>query len=314
MNPPNGRQPEIPVVLFAYARPHTLARTLACLRADKVPRIIAFSDGPRRAEDAPAVGEVRGMLRTVDWCELELHERNENLGLGRSILTGVKEALDRHQAVIVFEDDLICVPGTYDYLAAALARYRDDSRVMSVTGWTHPRVTPGDVGEGPYFDGRAECWVWGTWARGWRGMDRPAAELVRTCCDRGIDPGRYGHDLLEMAGVELERNIWAVRFLYAHIAEGGLCFRPPRSLVEHIGWGADATNASLESGWGNPPLRPCPPIPEVWPEPIEHPLCGQIWRAACPEPKAASSGLRRRWSNRLRRIVPSHLLQRFIRR
>jgi len=240
------------------------------------------------------------MLRAVDWCELELHERTENLGLGRSVLSGVGQALSRHQAVVVFEDDLVCVRGTYNYVTAALERYRDERRVLSVTGWTHPRVTPDDVGERPYFDGRAECWVWGTWARAWRGTDRTAMELVRVCRERGIDPGGWGHDLLEMAEVELQQNIWAVRFLYAHIARAGLCLRPPYSLVEHIGWGDDATNSQVDTGWSNPPLRPCPPIPEAWPEPVEHPRCQELWSRAYPAPPKPPRRWRR-WLGRLKR-------------
>ena len=111
------------------------------------------------------------MLRAINWCEVVLCERESNLGLGRSILTGVTEVLGKYETVIIFEDDLICVPGTYEYLCAALDQYKDDDRVMSVTGWTHPLVTPSDVIDLPYFDGRAECWVWGTWARAWHGME-----------------------------------------------------------------------------------------------------------------------------------------------
>lgn len=298
VSPAEHKRSAIPIVLFAYARPHTLERTLACLRVEQVPRIIAFSDGPRSAEDAPAVAQVRAMLRAVDWCELELHEQEVNLGLGRSILSGVTDVVTRHPAIIVFEDDLICVPGTYRYLSLAMAAYWDDQRVLSVTGWTHPRVTPADVGDCPYFDGRAECLVWGTWTRGWQRMNRTAAELARACRERGIDPERYGHDLPEMAEAELERNIWAVRFLYAHIVDAGLCVRPPHSLVEHIGWGAGATNASVESGWGNPPFRPCPPIPEAWPEPSEHPQCAALWSAAFPTPPPPSP----RWRRSLGRL------------
>ncbi|MFI5165055.1 MAG: hypothetical protein ACHQQS_00385 [Thermoanaerobaculales bacterium] len=301
MNNLGTDRPPIPVVLFAHARPHTLERTLACLRGERVPRIIAFSDGPRTADQAPAVTQVRAMLRAIDWCEVELHERKENLGLGRSILSGVTEALSRHPAVLVFEDDLICVPGTYHYLCEAMNAYWDHPCVLSVTGWTHPRVTPSDIGDRPYFDGRAECWVWGTWTRGWHDMNRPALELVRACRERGIDPERYGHDLLDMADGELKRNIWAVRFLYAHIVESGLCFRPPHSLVEHIGWGSEATNAPVDTGWSNPPLQPCPRLPEAWPDPVEHPECARLWTLSYPAPPRPSPWWRR-WAGKLQRV------------
>jgi hypothetical protein len=271
----------IPIVLFAYARPDHLRQTLDCLRENQVPLIYAFSDGPRIPDKAPAVAQVRDMLRAIDWCEVVLCERETNLGLGRSILAGVTEVLGKHDAAIIFEDDLICVPGTYEYLCAALDQYRDNDRVMSVTGWTHPLVTPSDVTDLPYFDGRAECLVWGTWARAWHGMEIGAETLMKQCKDQGIDIYRYGADLVNMAKSELRQNIWAVRLLYLHILKKGLCLRPPWSMVEHIGFDANATNASNESWLKNPPLKPCPPIPRQWPEPLENAECARLHQKMC---------------------------------
>ena len=273
----------IPIVLFAYARPDHLRRTLACLRDNRVPLIFAFSDGPRTPDKLAMVEQVRKILRGIDWCELVLREREENWGLGRSILAGVTEVLAEHESCLVFEDDLICVPGTYDYLCAALHNYREDHQVMSVTGWNHPRVTPTRVGNQPYFDGRAESLVWGTWARAWAGMnDRTAKDMMLAAEGHGVNRNTYGSDLPLMAETELSRNIWAVRLLYHHIVQDGLCLRPPWSLVEHIGFDTLATNATNADKWANPPLRPCPPIPSVWPEPMEHSECASLWRACEP--------------------------------
>jgi hypothetical protein len=299
----------VPVVLFAYARPRLLGRTLECLRSNGVPRIYAYSDGPKTPEMAAAVAEVRQILRAVDWCQISIVERPANLGLGQSIRTGVTEVLTRHEAVIVFEEDLVCVDGTYRYLSAALERYKDEPKVMSVTGWTHPRITPAGSGDRPFFDGRGESLVWGTWRRAWRGMEEDAMTLVRRCEERRVDPYAYGADLMDMARMERERNIWAVRFLYLHIVNGGLCLRPPRSLVEHIGDGADATNApDFGSQWANPPLQPCPPIPTVWPDPVEHPQCRALAAMAYesrPEPPSVGRRLR----ESLKRRMPDTLLR-----
>ena len=272
---------KIPVILFTYARPDHLRRTLDCLRENQVPLIYAFSDGPRTPDKASAVVEVREMLRVINWCKVVLCERETNLGLGRSILTGVTEVLSKYKAAIIFEDDLICVAGTYEYLCAALDQYQDDGRVMSITGWTNPLVTPGDVTDQPYFDGRAECWVWGTWARAWQGMEIDAKTLMKQCKDQGIDIYRYGADLVNMAKAELSQNIWAVRLLYLHILKKGLCLRPPWSMVEHIGFDVRATNASSASWLKNLPFKPCPSIPSQWPEPVEHPGCGRLHRKVC---------------------------------
>ncbi len=286
MAPDRTMNEDMPVILFAYARPHHLSRTLEALRLNKVPLIYAFSDGPKTQEVNAGVARVREMLRQVDWCEIVLQEREANLGLGKSILAGVTEVLQKHRAVIVFEDDLVCVPGTYSYLVSALRHYENEENVMSVTGWNHPSVTPGDITESPYFDGRSECLVWGTWARAWQGMECSAASLMERCDQRGIDVYRYGADLPEMARFEIQKNIWAVRFLYLHILRGGLCLRPPWSMVEHTGFDESATNAAGADLWRNPPLRHCPTLPVKWPVPGEHPDCPSLWQSICgPRPK-----------------------------
>lgn len=273
----------IPVVLFAYARPSHLARVLDCLRENRVPLIHAFADGAKGLQDADAVAAVRRQLRAVDWCEVRLVEREMNLGLGRNVIAGVSEVAARHEAFIVWEDDLVCVPGTYAWVGAALAHYADEERVMSVSAWTHPRVTPAGVGAAPYFDGRAECWVWGAWSRSWRELaDETAVQKMNAAARRGIASDTFGADLPKMAVLEEAKNIWAVRWLYHHLQHGGLCLRPPWSMVEHIGWGDTATQAGAAGEWSNPPLREAPPVPAAWPEPREHPECRDRWAAAIP--------------------------------
>jgi len=286
---------DIPVILFAYARPSHLQRTLACLRGEGIPLLRVFSDGPRTFQQNDAVAEVRRLLRAIDWCAVEIVERDENLGLGRSIRAGVTEVLREHEAVIVFEDDLVCVPGAYRYLCAALRHYRDCPQVMSVAGWTQPRINPQPGSQQPYFDGRACCWVWGTWRRAWQGMDRDAHSLMHDCVARGLDVARYGADLPTMAEIEASRNIWAVRWLYHHQLQGGLCLRPPWSLVEHLGFDEQATNARGADEWANPPLRRRPPVPVEWPAPMEHPDCARLWQAACA-PTGSTTALQPWWN------------------
>lgn len=282
---------DIPVVLFAYARPDHLARTLASLRANAVPRLVAYADGAKGEGDAARVAAVRALLRGVDWCDARIVERPRNLGLGKNVLAGVGEVAAQDPAFVVWEDDLVAVPGAYAWVCAALRRYAGDPRVMSVTAWTHPRVTPRDAGAAPYFDARGECWVWGAWARSWLGM---AEETARQKLAAVAEPAAYGADLPLMAEREQAQNIWAVRWLYHHLQHGGLCVRPPWSMVEHIGFDPLATNAAGATAWANPPLRPAPPVPAAWPEPREHPACRGLWRAANPPPG---------WRGRARRLL-----------
>ena len=290
----------IPVVLFAYARPEYLKRTLDCLKENQIPLLYAFCDGAKTPDLEPKVAEVRKILRAIDWCEVHLVERDENLGLGKSIISGVTEMFKKFEMILVFEDDLICVPGTYKYLCAALRQYRNDKRVMSVTGFNYPLNIPKEITDQPYFDGRSDCLVWGAYGRSWAGMEMSASEMIKLCQERSINIYGYGSSLPEMAKIEKVRNIWAVRFLYLHILKGGLCLRPPYSIVEHIGYGELATNAPVDV-WPAPPLKGLPPIPKEWPEAIEHPDCSMLWQEADkPGPRIVPPSLQSRIISKLR--------------
>lgn len=275
---------EVPVVVFAYARPDFLARVLAALEAEKVPLVYVFCDGPKSEVERALTHAVRSVVaRTPLRCVVT--HRAENWGLGRSILAGVTEVLARHPWAVVLEDDLEFVPGTYQYFCDALRRYRDEPRVMSVTGWTHPRITPTHLTTDAYFDGRAESWSFATWARAWKGMTQPALGKYVACQKSHVDTYRYGADLVAMARNEKRSNLWAVRFAYHHLQNDGLCLRPRRSLVNHVGFDTFATNAPNTQHWLNAELPTKAPRIERWPEALEAYECAALWqRAGGPRP------------------------------
>ena len=275
----------IPVVLFVYKRTDTLRVTLESLRKNKVRLLIVYSDAAKIEDDRLAVDEVRKMVAQIDWCETELHFAESNKGLGRSIREGLDDVFSRFEAAVVCEDDLEFVEGTLDYLTHALTHYADDCKVMSVTGYTNANITPGDVGVNPYFDGRFECWLWGTWRRVWKEMkSRTALEMMNMVKERGEDPYAWGGDLPYMAKTELRSNIWAVRMCYLHILNHGLCLRPPWSMVNHIGWGDGSTNCCAKNWEYNGALKVAPPIPEVWPDPVINLQCSRLNRKMYKRP------------------------------
>ena len=275
----------VPVVLFVYKRTDVLVRTLESLRCNKIPLLIVFSDDSKSAKDAEGVKAVRQLVSNIDWCEKVIHFRDGNVGLGRNILTGVSAVLERYDSCIVFEDDLVCVPGTYDYLCAALWQYRNEANVYSVTAFTNRHIVPKGIESMPYFDSRPECLAWGTWRRAWVGMiEETAMEKMNAFIAKGGNPRGHGGDLPYMAKCEMQSNIWAVRHAFHHMMHNGLCMKPPWSMVNHIGWTGEATNARKVTWEDNGELAECPPIPDQWPVPVEHPSCASMDRRMYPRP------------------------------
>lgn len=281
--------PPVPVAVFAHNRPDLFRRVIECLRRDQAPLVHVFLDGPAKAEDVSAGESIRQVLAQMDWCQTKLTERKAHLGISKSIILGMAELFETHESAIVYEDHLATVPGTYAYLAQALHEYRDHAEVMSVTGWTHPRITPPDDKEQPYFDGRAEYRSWGTWRRAWQGMElAEPSSLLRQCHQKGIWSRKYGDDLPNLLHSREDGTFWVGCWLYWHMVHHGLCLRPPHSMVDYEVAGTAAQITSSDHGsWRNPPLQASPPLPTVWPKPEEHPACVKLWRKACKQQQSA---------------------------
>jgi hypothetical protein len=268
----------IPVVVFAYRRPDLLERTLASVRANGVPRIYAFSDGARDAAAGHDVAAVRALLHAIDWAPVEVHESPVNQGVATAEIEGISHVLERHEAAVMIEEDLEFVPGTYDYLCAALHRYRESPRVMGVTAWAAPSITPADVTQ-PYFGPRMSGLMWGTWRRAWTGMrETTAAALLRECEALGIRPGRVGRDMVESVPHEEERGLWDLRFNLHMIRHRGLFLWPAESMARHIGYDERATNSPSGKGWEELVVSAPSPSSIVWPSVEEHPGSAELWR------------------------------------
>lgn len=100
-----------PIVFFAYKRADHARTTLEALRRNPEAAhsdLHVFIDGPRSPSDERAIGEVRDLIRGVSgFRSVHVVERQENLGLSRSIVTGVGEVVREAGRVIVIEDDIV---------------------------------------------------------------------------------------------------------------------------------------------------------------------------------------------------------------
>lgn len=123
-----------PVVVFAYRRPDHLRNTLTSLmRCEGFAQspIIVYCDGPRNDSEIGAVTATRELAKTLLGEHAEYHFSEVNLGLSRSVIAGVSEAVDRFGRVIVVEDDLELHPTFLTFMNQALVRYASDDRVFS---------------------------------------------------------------------------------------------------------------------------------------------------------------------------------------
>jgi hypothetical protein len=238
-----------PVVVFAYRRPALTRQMLRSLLSNPEvadTRVYAFCDGPREPADVPAVEEVRAAVRGAGIGDLRLVEREQNLGLARSVIDGVTRVCEEHGSAIVLEDDLELSPRFLAYMNAALERYRDVDRVFHVSGYTYPvdLAARTDAVFLPFIG----SWGWATWHRAWKQFDPTAggyskvagSPLLRRRFDLG---GAYGYSAMLERQLRGEIDSWAIRWYLTVFVNDGLALYPARSLVRYAGIGAEATHS-----------------------------------------------------------------------
>ena len=126
-----------PVVLFIFKRPDTTARALDTLRLARPGTLFVVADGARltRPGEAEKCAAARAVIETVDWdCQIFKNFAETNQGVKSRIEDGLKWVFERTDKAIILEDDCVPDPSFFRFCEVLLARYRDEPRVMGISG------------------------------------------------------------------------------------------------------------------------------------------------------------------------------------
>ena len=241
-----------PVVLFAYRRPDHLRRALDSLAANTgaaMTPVSIYCDGAKSAADGEAVERVREIARGANvsgsFAAVRVIEREHNMGLAKSVISGVTEALKDYDRVIVMEDDLVVSPDFLEYMNQALVLYAKNEEVISIHGFMYS-VAP-NLPQTVFLRG-ADCWGWATWRRGWELFEPDSQKLLKEL-DSSPDRAQFDFDgafpyrqmLKDQAAGIIDS--WAVRWYASAFLGNKLTLYPGQSLVENIGQEGSGTHS-----------------------------------------------------------------------
>jgi hypothetical protein len=237
-----------PIVLFVYNRSFHTQKCIQALQENtlaKESELITFSDGPKSSKDKAAVDSVRKYLKTITgFKKVSVVERRENLGLAKSIISGVGETVNEHGRVIVLEDDLVSSPYFLKFMNEALEFYRDKEEVISIHGYVYP---VGATLPETFFLKGADCWGWGTWKRGWDLFEPDGKKLLSELRDRGLEKGfdfngSYPYTKMLEDQISGKNDSWAIRWYASAFIQDKLTLYPGRPLIKNIGTDASGTH------------------------------------------------------------------------
>jgi hypothetical protein len=262
-----------PVALFVFNRPETTARVIETIRAAAPPLLFVVADGPRRGvpSDETACREVRALIDRTEWsCPVRRNYADANLGCRVRVASGIDWVFDEVPEAILLEDDTLPDPTFFRFADELLDRYRDDDRVISISGDNFQRGRR--RGSASYYFSRyPHIWGWATWRRAWSRYDRDLSHWPQLRAEGWLK--NVLRDSVEIAyWTEIfdrvargEIDAWSYAWLFTCWVEGSIAALPNQNLVSNIGFSADATHTRGDSDEAGLPTEPLD-FPLVHPE------------------------------------------------
>jgi hypothetical protein len=242
-----------PIALFVYNRLAHTVQTVEALKKNygaSQSSLHVFSDGAKNDADIVSVDGVRKYVNGIKgFADVRVLEREQNLGLASSIITGVTDITSQYDRVVVLEDDIVTSPYFLTYMNDALDKYQDNEQVMHIAGYMLP-IKPKGLKE-TFFYRNTSCWGWGTWKRAWAKMEEDTCLLKSKFTDEmkyrfNIDGTYDSWGILERqcAG---KIDSWAIRWYASVFLSDGLCLHTSRSITKNIGHDASGIHCGTSS-------------------------------------------------------------------
>jgi hypothetical protein len=247
-------QLQTPVAVMIFNRPHTTRRVFEVLQQVKPPKLLVVADGPRsnKAGEREQCAATRAIFEHIDWpCELLTNYAEHNLGCGGRLSSGLSWVFAQVPEAIILEDDCLPHPTFFRFCAELLERYRDDERVMHISG-SNFLVGAEPCSGSYYFSRYPQVWGWASWRRAWRHYDFLLSDwpvVAKQGWLQGMledeSARRFWAELFEQiyqTGQGAGPHTWDYQWDFACWMQHGLSITPRINLISNIGFGAEATH------------------------------------------------------------------------
>lgn len=239
-----------PILFIVFNRPAPTARIFSAIRNERPEKLYIAADGPRKnnEEDIGACRRVREIVSAIDWpCDVKTIINSDNQGCVKAVTSAISWFFHHEEEGIILEDDCLPNPGFFRYCSELLARYRNDERIMVISGDNSIDAEIG-VNSSYAFTRFALIWGWASWARAWKHYGATSLcshekyEIVRNVCQNEDNFGIICENIERI--VSRQFDTWDYIWNYNIWARQGLCVIPKENLISNIGFGKNATHTT----------------------------------------------------------------------
>jgi hypothetical protein len=224
--------------------------------------LFVAADGarPHKCGESELCRQARDIIKQVDWnCEVQTLFQDENLGCGKGEFVAMQWFFDNVEEGIIVEDDTLPHASFFPYCAELLAKYRNDTRIMMISGYNplqiwHPQK------HDYFFSVCGNTWGWASWRRAWQHYDyhmrlwrHPAAvEAVRANTPtkflfkrRKALYTKYFNLGAVDEGIG-KRDSWDSQWVFCRLINSGMTIVPSRNLIQNIGFNEFAVHTTVQ--------------------------------------------------------------------
>lgn len=242
-----------PIALFVYNRIDNTQKTIEHLKSNSLASesiLYVFSDGGKDEVSWKKVKEVRSYLHTITgFREVYIIERPENFYLERNVTEGIAQVLEKHETIIVLEDDICTSPIFLEYMNNALKKYANHPQVMHIAGFTNLDIP--EMGD-TYFTHHMSGWGWATWKSKWKYFKhyQTREEALQELTENDLKKLEYNGNFTCLKSLNKNPIPWDICWEICIYKQKGLCLHPTHTLIKNIGI-ANGThfNTSKLFGW-----------------------------------------------------------------
>ena len=248
---------QTPVLIILFNRPGNTEKLIDALRLVKPIEIYVNIDGPRSGneKDKVEVSTCKELVEKIDWeCKIAHQYHKNNLGGKNSVVSAIDWFFSNVDEGIILEDDCIPSASFFTFCSQMLDKYRDDSRVMQISGSNYV-TTSSEPMETYYFSAINDIWGWATWKKSWSNFSLEVANLDEFL-NKGLLDIYVGNPEISswlrkylLATKDSSITTWSSQWVYAMASEFSFTVVPPRNLVHNIGFLGDGTHSD-SSRWG----------------------------------------------------------------
>ena len=230
-----------PVALLIFNRSELTEKVFRAIAEAKPAKLLVVADGPRFPEEEKMCAAARAVVEKIDWdCTLLTNFSDTNLGCKRRISSGLDWIFSEVEEAIILEDDCLPNQSFFKFCELMLARYRDDERIMMISGDNFLLQSP-EVAESYFFSRYFAIWGWATWRRAWKMYDLEMKDWKDVRIINALSAyypqyymQTYVTSIFDKAANN-EVDTWDIQWLYSCLVNNGLAVMPKVNLVSNIG-------------------------------------------------------------------------------